>query len=77
MASELVRIPLLLNEDRRDSELWAVADLATPMAVRVVATLRIADHIARGLRSELAKASNAKASVGVVFTRNRGTPREA
>lgn len=35
-----------------------MADLATPMAVRVVATLRIADHIARGVRtaSELAEA---------------------
>ena len=41
--------------------LWAMADLATPMAVRVAATLRIADHIARGLRtpSELAEAPNA------------------
>jgi hypothetical protein len=37
-----------------------MVDLATPMAVRVVATLRIADHIARGLRtaSELAEAVN-------------------
>jgi len=43
--------------------LWAMAGLATPMAVRVAATLRIADHIARGLRtpSELAEASNADA----------------
>ena len=39
------------------------ADLATPMAIRVVATLRIADHITRGLRTapELAKASRANA----------------
>ncbi len=39
------------------------ADLATPMAIRVVATLRIADHIASGLRTapELAKASRANA----------------
>jgi hypothetical protein len=29
-------------------ELWEVADLATPMAVRVAATLRVADHIAHG-----------------------------
>lgn len=42
-------------------ELRAMADLATPMAVRVAATLRIADHIARGRRTaaELAEASNA------------------
>lgn len=29
-------------------ELWAMAHLATPMAVRVAATLRIADHLANG-----------------------------
>jgi len=41
--------------------LWAMTDLATPMAVRVAATLRIADHITRGLRTapELAEAVNA------------------
>lgn len=32
-------------------DLWAMADLATPMAVRVAATLGIADHIARGVRT--------------------------
>jgi hypothetical protein len=38
-----------------------MADLATPMAVRVAATLGIADHIARGLRTapELAEVVNA------------------
>lgn len=30
------------------TEMWAMADLATPMAVRVAATLRLADHIAEG-----------------------------
>jgi 2,7-dihydroxy-5-methyl-1-naphthoate 7-O-methyltransferase len=29
-------------------QLWAAADLATPMAIRVAATLRLADHIAAG-----------------------------
>ncbi|MFC7485072.1 hypothetical protein ACFQX7_40430 [Luedemannella flava] len=29
--------------------LWAAADLVTPMAIRVAATLRLADHIAAGL----------------------------
>jgi len=29
-------------------QLWAVADLVTPMTVRVAATLRLADHIAAG-----------------------------
>jgi len=28
--------------------LWAAADLVTPMATRVAATLRLADHIAAG-----------------------------
>jgi SAM-dependent methyltransferase len=43
--------------------LWAMADLVTPMAVRVVATLRIADQMARGLRTapELARAVGADA----------------
>jgi O-methyltransferase domain len=42
-------------------ELWAMADLVTPMAVRVAATLRIADRVAQGLRSapELAVAVDA------------------
>jgi predicted transcriptional regulator len=40
-------------------ELWAVADLATPMAVRVAATLRIADLVSQGLSaaSQLAEAT--------------------
>ncbi|MEN3359886.1 MAG: 2,7-dihydroxy-5-methyl-naphthoate 7-O-methyltransferase [Mycobacteriales bacterium] len=32
-------------------ELWAAADLVTPMAIRVAATLRLADHIAAGTRT--------------------------
>ena len=42
-------------------ELWAAADLLTPMAIRVAATLRIADHIAAGTRTTaaLAQAVNA------------------
>lgn len=31
--------------------LWQAADLVTPMAIRVAATLRLADHIAAGRRS--------------------------
>lgn len=31
--------------------LWAMAHMGTPMAVRVAATLRIADHIASGVRT--------------------------
>lgn len=37
-------------------ELWAAADLLTPVAIRVAATLRIADHIAAGARSTAALA---------------------
>lgn len=43
--------------------LWAMAQLATPMAVRAAATLRLADHIASGLRTvpELAEATGTDA----------------
>ena len=52
---------MVADESEKDVGLWAMADLATPMAVRVAATLRIADHITRGLLTapELAKAANA------------------
>ncbi|TDC42264.1 HIT family protein [Actinomadura sp. KC345] len=36
------------GETRWGGELWAAADLVTPMAIRVAATLRLADHIAAG-----------------------------
>jgi 2,7-dihydroxy-5-methyl-1-naphthoate 7-O-methyltransferase len=41
--------------------LWAAADLVTPMAIRVAATLRLADHIAAGTQTTeaLAAAVNA------------------
>lgn len=40
-------------------ELWAAADLVTPMAIRVAATLRLADHIAAGTRTTEALATAA------------------
>ena len=45
------------------ADMLAMADLVTPMAVRVAATLRIADHIAQGRRTapEIASAVNADA----------------
>lgn len=54
---------MVADEAEREIGLWAMADLATPMAVRVAATLRIADLITQGLRTarELARASNAQA----------------
>jgi hypothetical protein len=36
---------------RWGGELWAAADLVTPMAIRVAATLRLADHIAAGTQT--------------------------
>lgn len=49
-----------MTDERALSDvLWAQADLVTPMALRVAATLRVADHIAQGMRtaSELAGAA--------------------
>jgi hypothetical protein len=45
----------------RRSQLWALADLATPMAIRVAATLRLADRIARGVRTAPALAESVQA----------------
>ena len=54
---------MVAEEGEWAAGLWAMADLATPMAVRVAATLRIADHITRGRRTapELAEATGADA----------------
>ncbi len=41
--------------------LWAAADLVTPMAIRVAATLRLADHIAAGTRTAGALAATVHA----------------
>ena len=35
--------------EREAADLWALSDLCTPWCVHVVATLRIADHIAAGV----------------------------
>jgi 2,7-dihydroxy-5-methyl-1-naphthoate 7-O-methyltransferase len=42
-----------MAEDARGwgGTLWAAADLVTPMAIRVAATLRLADHIGAGTRA--------------------------
>ncbi|WP_216204728.1 methyltransferase [Amycolatopsis aidingensis] len=37
--------------DNQKLSMWAMADLVTPMAVRVAATLRIGDHLAQGPRT--------------------------
>ncbi|HEY3956650.1 MAG TPA: methyltransferase [Streptosporangiaceae bacterium] len=48
-------------DSRPATALWSMAHLGTPMAIRVAATLRIADHIHAGLCAmpELAKATGA------------------
>lgn len=46
--------------------LWAAADLVTPMAIRVAATLRLADHIAAGTRTAGALAAKADADPGAL-----------
>ncbi|MEU1228922.1 methyltransferase [Streptomyces sp. NPDC005828] len=54
---------MLGDEDGTAAKLWSMASLGTPMAIRVAATLRIADHIAAGRRTvpELAAAVGAHA----------------
>jgi 2,7-dihydroxy-5-methyl-1-naphthoate 7-O-methyltransferase len=42
---------------RWGGELWAAADLVTPMAIRVAATLRLADYIAAGTQTTEALAA--------------------
>lgn len=52
-----------MPDEEPSAELWSKADLVTPMALRVAATLRVADHIARGVQTagELAEAADADA----------------
>jgi 2,7-dihydroxy-5-methyl-1-naphthoate 7-O-methyltransferase len=49
------------EESRWGGRLWAAADLVTPMAIRVAATLRLADHIAAGTRTADGLAAAVKA----------------
>ena len=52
-----------MEEREASAELWAMADLVTPMALRVAATLRIADHVTMGSQTarQLAQAVGADA----------------
>lgn len=50
----------------RGGGLWAAADLLTPMAIRVAATLRLADHIAAGTRTTEALAEAVRADRDVL-----------
>jgi len=47
---------VVADRDGPDHGIWALADLVTPMAMRVAATLRVADHITQGLRTASALA---------------------
>ncbi|WP_030671577.1 methyltransferase [Streptomyces rimosus] len=55
----------MADGDGEGRGILAIADLVTPMAVRVAATLRVADHLADGARTarELAVATGADAEV--------------
>ncbi|GAA2484075.1 methyltransferase [Winogradskya humida] len=46
--------------------LWAAADLLTPMAIRVAATLRLADHLTAGTRTTTALATAVDADPGAL-----------
>ena len=48
------------DEDRATADLYRMADLVTPMAIRVAATIRIADHIAAGMRTSVELAREAR-----------------
>lgn len=52
---------MLGDHDGSAARLWSMAGLGTPMAIRVAATLRLADHIHQGRRTadELAQACGA------------------
>lgn len=52
---------ILAAEERTWAKLWSMAHLGTPMAIRVAATLKLADHIVAGTRTahELADAVDA------------------
>ncbi|MGC0372642.1 hypothetical protein RKD28_000158 [Streptomyces sp. SAI-229] len=57
---------MLGDEDGSAAALWRMANLGTPMAVRVAATLRIADHMAAGTRTAPALAEAVGAHPGAL-----------
>ncbi|MFJ3906163.1 methyltransferase [Streptomyces sp. NPDC090025] len=54
------------DEDGSAAKLWSMASLGTPMAIRVAATLRIADHIAAGRRTAAELAETVGAHPGAL-----------
>lgn len=54
------------NQEMPALEVWALADLVTPMAVRVAATFGIADHIAAGRATAVAIAASAGLHAGAL-----------
>lgn len=67
----------MADQDQSTTELPAMADLVTPMAIRVAATLRIADHMTSGPRTatELAAKVNANADALERLLRHLATER--
>jgi hypothetical protein len=63
------------DDDAWPAELFALADLVTPMALRVAATLRLADHIAAGATTipALAECTDADADAVGRLVRHLGT----
>jgi hypothetical protein len=57
------------HEHHWGGSLWVAADLITPMAIRVAATLRVADVITSGVASGPALLSAAKWPTPVKVTR--------
>jgi hypothetical protein len=54
-----------VGDEQAAARLWVQADLTTPMAVRVVATLRCADHLVAGPRSAPEVAGSLRSPVDV------------
>lgn len=54
------------NEGTPELKLWPLADLVTPMSIRVAATFRIGDHIAGGRRTATAIAQAAGLDAGAL-----------
>ena len=56
----------MADQDQNEVNLWDLADLRTPWCLRVAATLRVAEHIAGGIREVDALAAAAQCDAGVL-----------
>ncbi|MGZ4248083.1 MAG: methyltransferase [Solirubrobacteraceae bacterium] len=55
-----------MSSERTVPRLWTMADLITPMAIRVAATLRLSDHIDAGTRTAAGLAERTGAAEGAL-----------